>query len=78
MLPLKAAQWINFRLTKENIKKFENSKGKTISRLVGKIDTVATNGTASKEEKNSAFKTPSEGLSLIHVYFKDLEIVNYS
>ena len=78
MLPLKAVQWVNFRLTNENIKKFQNSKKKTVSRLVGKIDAVEANDTASKEEKKKALTTLGEGLSLIHVYFKDLEVVKYS
>ena len=65
-------------MTKEKIKKFENSKNRTVNKLVGKIAAVDENHTMSNEEKKNAFIRLGNGLSLIHVYFKHLEAVKYS
>ena len=59
-------------------KKFENSKGKIINNLVKKIADVVKDDSLEKQTKNAEKRTLADGLSLIHVYFKELEVVKYS
>ena len=65
-------------MAKNKIKKFENSKGKILNKLVKKIAEKYDEATLSDEDKQSSFDLLGSGISLIHVYFKDLEAVKYS
>ena len=66
-----------FRMSKK-INKFQDSKGNIVNKLVKDLNNVQLNNKLSIEEKQKKYTELGLGVSLLHVYFKDIGTIRYT
>ena len=79
MLPELVVRWFKKKYNSKTRAKFENSQHKCcLNEQVKKYVDILYDPGKSKEEKKNEAGMMGSYMSLIHIYFKDLEAVKYS
>ena len=69
--------WLMFRMAKK-MNKFKNSKGSINNKLVKDLNNVQLDAKLTEQEKQKKYTELGLGVSLLHVYFKDLGAIKYT
>ena len=72
-----AMDWLIFRMAKK-MNKFQNSKGAINNKLVKDLNNVQLDDKLTQQEKQKKYTELGLGVSLLHVYFKDLGVIKYT
>ena len=78
--PLSATQaidWLIFRMAKK-FEKFQDTKGIITNKLVKDLNNTLLDDKMTLEDKQKKYADHGLGMSLLHVYFKDLGVIKYT